>query len=163
MGCNTSIENNFDNITFDNTPKFSLINKFFDVRVVDIYDGDTITCILNIFNTYYKFIVRLKDIDTCEIKSKNENLKIRAYQARNRLYQLITKDNTEIELKLSRNKLREKLNSKIYLVRIFCGDFDKYGRLLAHIFDIPKNNEIRFNLFDTFNNILIKENHATLL
>ena len=65
-----------NNYNINNTPKFSLSLLFKDelvkARVVNIYDGDTITCILPINNKYYNFKIRLAGIDTCEIKSKCE-------------------------------------------------------------------------------------------
>jgi endonuclease YncB( thermonuclease family) len=159
MGCLSSVETNFDDKTFDKTPNFSLIDKFFSVRVVDIYDGDTCTCVLNVFDTFYKFTIRLMDIDTCEMTSKDNIVKDRAYAARNRLYQLITKDESKFDPKLSRKDLRAKLNSKIYMISILCGGFDKYGRLLAYLFDVPTKG-IHFNINETYNHILIKENYA---
>lgn len=159
MGCVTSTEVNFDDKTFDKTPNFSLTDRFFNVRVVDIYDGDTCVCVLNIFNTFYKFTIRLIDIDTCEMTSKDNIVKDKAYATRNRLYELITKDTSKFDLKLSRKDLRAKLNSKVYMVSILCGEFDKYGRLLAYLFDVQKGS-ISFNIKETYNHILIKENHA---
>lgn len=159
MGCVTSIETNFEDKTFDKTPNFSLADKFFNVRVVDIYDGDTCACVLNVFDTFYKFTIRLIDIDTCEMTSKDDIVKDKAYAARNRLYQLITKDYSKFDLKLSRKDLRAKLNSKVYMVNILCGEFDKYGRLLAYLSDVS-SKEVLHNIKETYNHILIRENYA---
>ena len=162
MGCITSIEDDtkkFNDFNFYNVPDFSLYNKILLAKVVDIYDGDTCTCILNVFNNYYKFKIRLADIDTPEIKNKIVIKKTMAYVARNRLYNLITGD--IIDYFESRNSVREKLQKNNYIVKLYCGDFDKYGRLLAFVFNKDfniTNKEIDKKV--SFNYTLINEKLA---
>jgi endonuclease YncB( thermonuclease family) len=97
------------------------------------------------------------------MKSKNDRSKELAYLARKRLYELITKidegldDN--IDLKISRKDIRKLLNSKVYLINILCGEFDKYGRLLGWLFDYSVDNNT-LNKTDSYNHILIKEKLA---
>lgn len=159
MGCFCSKTYDFTNKTFDNTENFSLKDRCVKCRVVDIYDGDTCTCVIPFNGNFYKFIIRLADIDTCELKSTNMAVKEHAYKARLRLYRLITKDMSNIELNISRKELRKKLNANVYIVNLKCGDFEKYGRLLGWIYDI---NMTKYNYDTTYNNILVQEKLATL-
>ena len=154
--CFSSID--YNNMTFNNTNYFSLNNMILPAKVVDIYDGDTITLIIYIFDKYHKFIVRLADIDTCEIKGNhNPNLKKRAIQARNRLFNLVTKLNIDLDSNITRKEMREKLNNSNYIVNIVCGEFDKYGRLLGWIFD---KNEIKQEKYSSYNYNLLNEGLA---
>ena len=95
---------------------FSLKDMILDAKVASVYDGDTITVVFKLFDSYYKWNCRLDGIDTPEIKTKNMDEKARAIQARDYLRGIIL------------NKV----------VSITCGDFDKYGRLLVKVF---YNNE----------------------
>ena len=54
---NINTKPDLSNYNINNTDEFSLNNLFIDVRVVSIYDGDTCTCILPLFNNFYKFIL----------------------------------------------------------------------------------------------------------
>ena len=148
--------NNLTNYTYNNTDFFSLENNIIIGRIVDIYDGDTCTCIIPFNNNYYKFHVRLNGIDTYELKSKNIKYKNLAVQAKKKLSSLIL--NFDIsEDKLSRKILRKLLNEKCYLVKIKCGKFDKYGRLLAYLFNYDNND---LSLENSFNNLLLNEKLA---
>ena len=143
-------QSKFEPYTFELTPEFSLKDQELVARVVDIYDGDTITVVLNIFNKFFKFTTRLSGIDTCEMKSKENANKELAYKARNRLVQLITSTIPGIEI--PRSEIRRILNNKVYLIKIKCGQFDKYGRLLGEIY--VKNESL------SLNQILINEKLA---
>jgi endonuclease YncB( thermonuclease family) len=123
-----------------------------NVREIDIYDGDTIKIISNhINNTYYIYTLRLSGIDTCEITSKNPIIKKFAYLARNRLVELITDiiilNST---LNITKKDIKEILLENIFTVTIECGKFDKYGRILAKI----------YNRKGLLNDILLKEKLA---
>ena len=146
-----NLEELFKNYTVTTTPHFSLNGQKMWGRVVSLYDGDTLTIALNVFNSIYRFTVRLNGIDTCEIKSKNENNKELAKNARNRMLSLITgKDVTETSTWNDRRKINNVLNKDVYLVWIECFDFDKYGRLLANLYSDE-------NSVECFSKLLIKE------
>ena len=166
--CCTSIQNEtdkFENKTFTNTKIFNLIDKQLTGRVVDIYDGDTCTCVFNVFGDYYRFKIRLAEIDTCEMTSTHEKLKKKAIQAKNRLFNLITGENINLDIEISRNDMRDRLNNKgNYIVKVVCGDFDKYGRLLGWIYDKNHNfyKDQDKTRIKSFNHILINEKLAYL-
>jgi endonuclease YncB( thermonuclease family) len=98
-------------------------------RLIDIYDGDTIKVILPIFDSYYKFTIRLNGIDTCEIRSKDKVLQDNALKARDRLFELLT--NNKVNTK---NDIKNILESDVHLVWVECCNKDKYGRILANIY-----------------------------
>ena len=84
------------------------------VKVVSVYDGDTVNVLLVLGITGFKFGLRIYGIDTAEIKSRNPILKNYAIKSRNFLQTLLKPEH-------------------IYIARII--DNDKYGgRLIADIF-----------------------------
>ena len=142
---------------FENTEEFSLNNLITEARIVDIYDGDTCTCIIPFNNSYYKFNIRLEGIDTCEMKSKDDKQKKLALEAKKRLCCLISNDLDNIDINITRKELRKLLNEKCYIIKIKCGEFDKYGRLLAYLFDNKCDCQ---NYEESYNYCLIKEKLA---
>ena len=78
-----------DNIEYNNTVPF--IPQLNYVKVIKVYDGDTITVASNMISKtpVYRFSVRLKGIDSPEIKTKNEAEKIAAIESRDQLHNLI--------------------------------------------------------------------------
>jgi endonuclease YncB( thermonuclease family) len=136
-----------------NTKFFSLESKNCWARVVSIHDADTITCVFNIHdfeNKFYKFNIRLAGIDSPEITSKNKDLQNLAIQAKNRLFQIITTTNYEIYIKKEQKELDRLLDQEVYLIFLKCMKFDKYGRVLADIY----NNELDES---SINETLLKE------
>lgn len=83
-------------------------------KVVKVYDGDTITVVMFLNQMPFKFRVRLSDIDTAEKKSKDEMEVKWANRAITRINELI------------------KENKLVYLD---CQKWDKYGRLLAQVYE----------------------------
>lgn len=130
------------------TPELSINGLKTYGRLIDVYDGDTIKVILPAFNSYYKFTLRLNGIDTCEIKSKQLELKDYAIKARNKILELIT-NNYEINTK---KEIKELLESNVYLVWVECLESDKYGRILANVY---KNKDTK-----SLSDILLEENLA---
>lgn len=131
-------EYNFNNYDI-NTPEFTLDKSFIPGRLVDIIDGDSLVIILPVFNSYYKYHVRINGIDTCEMKSKNQDNKILALKARLELLCLITQDTKqytkqEYDINITRTDIKRILNESVFLVYLECKDFDKYGRLLADVY-----------------------------
>ena len=121
----------------DNTKELSFEGQCLDAKVVDVYDGDTVKVVFpikykikgfTVLNQMYKWNCRLSRIDTPELRTKCPIEKQYGY--------------------LVRDKLREKILNKV--VKITCGNFDKYGRLLIDV--IIDNTNI--------NDWLINSNYA---
>jgi len=106
-----------ESCTKKNTEKFSLVGLF-KAKCVSVYDGDTITCVFDPFisGQFSKFKIRLSGIDTPEIRTKDLDEK---------------KSGIEV-----RDFLRELILDKI--IYINCQNFDKYGRVLAYVYDVAK-------------------------
>lgn len=133
-----------------NTKAFNFDGLNCMCRVIDITDGDTIKVIINFKNDYYKLIVRLNNIDTCETKSKCEENKQKGLDAKKRIFNLITGKTIDV---VDKKYIKNELNDNCYLCYIKCYDFDKYGRVLADIYSNEKSN-------DSFSSILINEKLA---
>jgi len=133
---------------YDTTPEFSLKGTECVGRVVQIHDGDTLTIILPVFTTLFKFSVRLAGIDTCELRSKNETTKELAIKAKKRLMDLVISTIPPIEIM----DIKRYLMENIVLVYVKCHEFDKYGRLLAEV-SKEKDSEL-------FSTILLNEKLA---
>ncbi len=101
------------------TPLFSLEGQTMIAKVVKVYDADTIHIVLPLFDKLMKFKTRFIGIDSAEIKSKD--LAEKAH-ARN-----------------SRDILKAKILNR--LVKVECGEFDKYGRLLVKVFPYKVEGE----------------------
>ena len=114
------------------TPYFTLCNLNIVGRLVDVIDGDSLSIILPIFNNYYKYNIRLNGIDTCEMKSKNEETKKKALKARISILNLVTNENYSENL--TKKEIKNILDKNIILVWVECLEFDKYGRLLANVY-----------------------------
>jgi endonuclease YncB( thermonuclease family) len=116
-------------------PFFTLNNIKTKARLIDVYDGDTVTCIFPIFgNNYYKFNLRLMGIDTAELKSHEISQKQKALEARH----LILKSCSEtynLNMDCRRNDIQNYLEENETFVWIECFDFDKYGRVLANVYN----------------------------
>ena len=94
-----------------------IIKGLYRAKVVDVYDGDTVTIV--IFNKFgfEKHKLRLYGIDTPEMKP-SKNLPNREEHIR--------------KAHLAKDKLIERINNKI--VQVDINGYDKYGRLLGTIY-----------------------------
>ena len=101
---------NWDDITFTTKP-FSLKGELKEAKIVEVYDGDSCKAVFETFNKYYKWTLRLERLDTPELKTPS-----------------VLESQFGFEV---RDVLRGMILNKV--VKIKCGGFDKYGRLLAEI------------------------------
>jgi len=118
-------------LSFDNTSEFTFKGKSFFSKVLDIYDGDTITITVKIDGEYHRMNCRLSRIDTPELRSSDEDEKKAGLLAKRHLFFLLTKQKIESDVK--REDLRKRLAEINAIVKINCLEFDKYGRLLVEI------------------------------
>lgn len=130
------------------TPELSINGLKTYGRLIDVYDGDTVKVILPTFGSYYKFTIRLNDIDTCEIRSKDKVLQNNGIKARDRLFELVT--NIKV---ITKNDIKKTLESDVYLVWVDCCNKDKYGRVLANIYKDKDTTK-------SFSEILLEEKLA---
>jgi endonuclease YncB( thermonuclease family) len=121
------------------TAEFSFDGIQSYARLVDVYDGDTITCVLNIFDNYYKLKFRLYGIDTMEMKEQNVQVKQKALEARKKVIDILCGDNN-LPINVSRNNIQEYLKNNIIIVWIECLNFDKYGRILCKAYNKENKN-----------------------
>lgn len=95
-----------------NVPQFSLEGLETEAKIYSVYDGDTVKAIFPLHDKLYKWNCRLTGVDTPELRTRCKIEKQYGYKVR--------------------DYLREKILNKV--VKIKCGDFDKYGRLLVEIY-----------------------------
>ena len=115
---------NLKDLNEDNTPWLSFENQFVHCKVIQVYDGDSITVILPFesLSSYYKVKCRLYGIYTPEIRTRDLEEKTLGFSAR--------------------DYLREQVLDKIVWIK--CGKWDKYGRLLITIYQ-ELGSEISLN------------------
>jgi len=128
--------------TYDNTPTWSLNNTFTQVKVIKVYDGDTIWIAMYMKGKIYKLKVRLTEIDTPEMKPPKSQ--------KNR-------DKEILAAKESKKFLADLVDQKVIWMK--CGEWDKYGRLLGTIFIIERKCLICKNKINV-NQLMIKNGYA---
>jgi endonuclease YncB( thermonuclease family) len=134
MNNSVNIKSLLSQYTIANTPTFNLQSKRCYARVIDVYDADTFTVAIPLFNTVYKFNVRLSGIDTPEIRSKNPKNKEFAVRARNRVLEWLGVIEPPLNTVYTTQQIKDFFTNKFILVWVQCYGFEKYGRLLADIY-----------------------------
>ncbi len=110
-------------------------------KVVEIYDGDTCKIVLFVGGQRQKFTTRLMGLDTPEMKpalsKPNRDQEIKAaHQCRNRVVQLVTNcPDVTLDLVLKKAECQRLLDLNTKLITVDCHEFDKYGRLLATLYE----------------------------
>ncbi len=103
-------------IDITHVPDVILYQKQTRARVIDVYDGDTITVIFLLGNVPVQMKIRLKGIDTPEVRAGKGKLKAE-----------------KIAGKVCRDYLRSLVGNKI--VTLIISDWDKYGgRVIGDIY-----------------------------
>ncbi len=123
MGCVTSNNNSKDvtleSATINNIPKFSLAGIKTRAKIIDVYDGDTVTIAFCFNNSVYQKRCRIQGVDCAEIKTRNNKEKEIGLEAKQFVSDLILNKIVHVE---------------------FSEKEDKYGRLLARIFLIENKD-----------------------
>lgn len=104
--------NELENLDILQVNKFSFNNYQTFIKVIKVIDGDTITAIFKYKDEFFKYNFRINNIDTAEIHSKDNNIKLKALEAKQFLFNLIF--------------------NKIIKAKFL--NFDKYGRILVELF-----------------------------
>ncbi len=115
------------------TPEFSLAGHQTYARLLSVYDGDTMTCVLPFLGKYFQFSIRLAGIDTCEMRSKHPINKELAIKARDRIVSLATQNQGPTGSMTTKKELEAFLDAHVSLVYVHCHESDKYGRILADV------------------------------
>jgi endonuclease YncB( thermonuclease family) len=155
MSRNESLVKDLINIKNDDINEFSLAGQKLQGKIVDIYDGDTCKIVLIYDNKLLKFSCRLLGLDTPEMKPSKtkpdrEKEILDAHKCRNKLLQLTTSCNCDINQILKKTECASLLLENTKIITVECHEFDKYGRLLVELY---VNG-------DNCNNLLIKEGYA---
>ena len=122
-----------------NIGTFTLKDKEFYAKVVNVYDADTCKAVFFLNDELVKYTIRLKGLDSPEIRLPSSDI-YREYQileakkSRNRLIQLCTDCKLELESKLTKTKIQKLINENKKIIKLKCYEFDKYGRLLADLY-----------------------------
>lgn len=118
-------------------------NSFVEAKVIDVYDGDTITIMFQLGTMFFKDHLRLAEVDAPELRTRNETEKAAAIR--------------------SRDWLREQVLNKLVYVQFGDKVKDKYGRLLGFVFPKdagpPVNNQPSLKL-RTINEQLVALGYA---
>lgn len=130
--------------TKSNTPLFSFNGLVTCAKAVEFYDGDTFNIIISYYDLLYHFKARMYGYDSPEMKpslslENREEIKKNAVRAKNRLTEL--------------------LGSKEYF-KVYCHEFDKYGRLLVSVISDDSVSDISYDFEKTVNAQMIKEGHG---
>ena len=133
--------------TNDSVNLFSLRGKTLLAKAVDVYDGDTATFCVYLSGELCKFKMRLSGIDTPEMRPSRssphrDDEKKAAKYVRNRLLQLVTDQDVELEKNYSKREIATMLSENRKLVHLSCGKAGKFGRTLVHVFLDEANNLI---------------------
>lgn len=117
---------------------FSFKDQIFYGYPINIYDGDTLSLLFVYKDEVIKYRCRCIGYDSPEMKPSlsnpnRDNEKELAHKAKDRFIQLLTKHETK-------------------MIKVKCGDFDKYGRLLIEIWNMVD--------IESINEIMIKEGHG---
>lgn len=153
-----------ESFDYYNTELFSLNGISTFCRIVDVLDGDTLTVIFPLHNKFYKFIIRLYGIDTCEIKSKNTNIHQKGIDAKDHIISMLCSsnniDNFDSEL-CSKKEIKEFFNKNFIKAYILCKEFDKFGRTLGDIYICNENDDkINLNKENSLSYTLLKKKLA---
>jgi endonuclease YncB( thermonuclease family) len=110
---------------------FSLVNYTTWIKVIEVYDGDTLKALMNFRNKIDLWTIRMHGYDSPEMKP------------------LKTKNNRDKEIEMAKQSkcaLENQVLNKNVFAKII--GFDKYGRLLAELFI----NKININQWMIQNN-----------
>lgn len=113
MGNCICLDKKVDDCTLENTQEFSLRGRKMKAKVLEIYDGDTITIAFKFDSSFYKKRCRVYGIDCAELKTRDGEEKKVAIDTKLYVQSILLNKVVDIE---TDNKE------------------DKYGRILAKIF-----------------------------
>lgn len=115
-------------------PQFNFKGQSFYVRLIGMYDADSLRVAFETQGQLFKIMTRLIGIDTPEIKSKNADEHAAAVRARDCVAEWAMPHRFTTGGQYSEKQLVAALWEEPIIVYVKCGELDKYGRLLATFF-----------------------------
>ena len=144
MGLCSSTKKKLEKTDFNNTPTFTLDNIRTKVKVLKVYDGDTMWISIYLYSTLLKFKVRMLGYDSPEIHPKRD----------------LPNREDHIQSAIAAKEYLESL----VLDKIVDADFykfDKYGRPLCNIFiPDPSSKTILCKNPMCVNTLMIRQGHG---
>lgn len=119
---NCLVKRKLETLGVDDVSDFSFGGKTYMIKVVSVYDGDTITAIMKYNKGFYKFKIRMTGYDCPEMKPPLANP--------DRQYEIRAAEE-------AREALKKLILGKV--VKASCQGSDKYGRLLMTVFANDRN------------------------
>lgn len=121
---------------YDTTPSFSLKGESYNCKVLDVYDGDTVTLCIELRGFgITKFSCRLLGIDTSEMRGGTDETKKLAIDARNILIEMISDVKLDKNKEYKRDEIRRLLSNSKKTCTVLFDTMDKYGRPLVILYD----------------------------
>lgn len=137
MGNSLAVESvPLESATFDSVPYFSLEGNSYTGKVVDVYDGDTLTVLTNIDNRLVKLRCRIAGVDTPEMKPPKDaadrnKIKETARQARDYVISRTTNVALPTGKKCKRSELQTLLGTNtLILIFKFLGADTGFSRYI---------------------------------
>lgn len=130
-------------------PEFSFAGRTFVARLVEAYDGDSQKVVVDFDGTLCKLTTRLAGIDTAEMRSSDPAEKAAAVAARNFA---VAACGLAVPPSATKASIKRALQTTPTIVRVECGKFDKYGRILAKMYPLHGDRSV--------NDMLVESGHA---
>ena len=103
-------------------------------RIVSAHDGDTMRAVFVFAGSYSQFIVRVLHVDSPELASKDPLERDAGLRVRNRVLQMLCPDaDFQLDGTYTVKQIESRLEAHPAIVTLKCGEWDKYGRLLAQV------------------------------
>lgn len=139
---NLITKNRLKRKTLENTEQFKFDNEIKYCKVLDVYDGDTITVGIILDKKPFRIRVRMYGYDSPEMKPR---------------LNLENRDKIKKDAIKARDILRDLILDKICKIKIEKGTWDKYGRLLGTIY-MKTKNRLRTKYDFNVNEFMIQNN-----
>jgi hypothetical protein len=108
-------------------------------RLCACHDANTMQMTFEIGGTVHKFIVRVMQVDSPEMTSKDAIVKAWAVKARNWTLSLLAPDVFTLDGTYTKKDILKKLRANVVVLWIDALQYDKYKRLLANLHFSPGN------------------------
>lgn len=124
---------------------FSFEGQTMTARLVEAYDGDSMTVVVELHGELRRLKIRLSGVDTPEMRSRSPGERAAAVRARNYAVRACGLAEESISTKAS---VIQALRATPVLVRLECGGFGKYGRVLCEVFPLGGTTSVNRRLLD---------------